>query len=194
MVVRAAKAALLAALLAVTCWEGSARADEIAVPVSLQADLLEKVVVYDRNLPARAGEQVTTLVLVKAGNDASRRAAGQLKVALEAKSQLAGLPHKVMSLDFLEPSAVANACRERRVSILFLTPGFSDAEISALAQALDGLDLLSVSAVPQHVAKGIVLGFDLVSGKPKLLVSLSRAQRQKVALSANVLRLMTVLP
>jgi hypothetical protein len=191
---RAARTAALAALLA--CWwrVGAVWAAEITVPVPLQADLLEKVAAYDRNLPARAGDRVVTLLLVKPGSDASQRAAAQLEAALEAKPTIAGLPHHVEPLQAADAAAIAESCRQRRAAILFVTPGFTEAEVAALGRALDGVDVLSVAAVPQHVAHGIVLGFDLVSGKPKLLVSLSQAQRQKVALSANVLRLMTVLP
>ena len=82
--------------------------------------------------------------------------------------------------------------KSRKPAIVYVTAGFSDAEYAAIGQALDGLDVLSVAAAAAAVRKGIVLGFDLVSGKPKLLVDLPRANRQHVSLSANVLRLMTV--
>src|SRR5438874_366246 len=52
--------------------------------------------------------------------------------------------------------------------------------------------LLTASAVASQVTLGIVLGFDLVSGKPKLLVHLGQARRQHVDLSAEVLKLMRV--
>jgi hypothetical protein len=38
----------------------------------------------------------------------------------------------------------------------------------------------------------VVLGFDLVSGRPKLLVNLTQAKKQKVDLAAEILKLMKV--
>src|SRR5258706_418637 len=52
--------------------------------------------------------------------------------------------------------------------------------------------VLRVAAVPDYVRDGIVLGFDVVSGRPKLLFNLPQAKLQKVALAASVLKLMTV--
>ena len=43
-----------------------------------------------------------------------------------------------------------------------------------------------------HVPKGAVLGFDLVSGKPKLLVHLTQAKKQNAAFKAEALKLMKV--
>ena len=45
---------------------------------------------------------------------------------------------------------------------------------------------------PDYVPGGIVLGFDVVSGRPKLLVHLTQAKRQNVALRAEALKLMRV--
>ncbi len=72
-----------------------------------------------------------------------------------------------------------------------VTPDF-DGELEALERALSGVDVLSVSAVPEYVSRGVVLGFELVSGKPKILLDLPRAKRQNVDFSASVLRLMKV--
>jgi len=52
--------------------------------------------------------------------------------------------------------------------------------------------VLSVGAVARYVQRGITLSFDLVDGKPKLLLGLGAANKQGVSLSGNVLTLMTV--
>lgn len=166
-------------------------AGDADVPAAVQAELLAKVAAYDRNLAARAGEQVRTLVVAKVGDAASARLAAQLKDALAGKSAIAGLPHAEETVAFESAAALASAVRQRRAAIVYLSSGFADAELEAIAAALDGVDVLTAGSA-SYVRKGVVLGFDLVSGKPKLVVDLPRANRQRVALSANVLRLMTV--
>jgi hypothetical protein len=167
-------------------------AEDIAVPVALQVELMVKVAAYDNNLPARAGDKVRVLVVTRPGSGDSTRAAAELTGALAGKATIAGLPHEETSVSFGDASALASACRSGHTAIVYLTPGFSEVEIADVARALEGVDVLSVSAVPGYVPRGIVLGFDLVSGKPKLLVHLTQARKQRVALSADVLKLMKV--
>jgi hypothetical protein len=169
-----------------------ARADEVAVPVALQVELLVKVASYDRNLASRAGPRLRTLILTKDKSDVSTRTAAQFKEALAGKGPVAGLDHEEEVVPFTTLPALVETCRTRRPAIIYVTAGFADGEYAAIGQALDGVAVLSVAAEASAVRKGIVLGFDLVSGKPKLLVDLPRAIRQHVDLSANVLRLMTV--
>lgn len=167
-------------------------ADEVAVPVALQVELLVKVAAYDNNMVARAGDRVRVLVVTRAGSGDSTRAAAELTGALAGKATIAGLPHEESAMIFGDAAALAQACRAGHTAIVYLTPGFSETEVSDVARALEGVDVLSVSAVPSYVPRGIVLGFDLVSGKPKLLVHLTQARKQRVALSADVLKLMKV--
>lgn len=186
------RAFLRAVVLAAVVASGSAGADEVAVPASMQAALLVKVAAYDRNLPARAGGNLRTLILVKAKSDESVRNAEEIKEALGNAGPIAGLEHVEELITFTSGAALAEACKAKKAAIVYVTAGLTDADHASIGQALEGVDVLSVAAAPGAVRKGIVLGFDLVSGKPKLLVDLPRAVRQNVALSANVLRLMTV--
>jgi hypothetical protein len=51
---------------------------------------------------------------------------------------------------------------------------------------------LTVAAIPDYVELGVVLGFDVLSGRPKLLVHLGQARRQHVDLRADLLKLARV--
>ncbi|HTN54529.1 MAG TPA: YfiR/HmsC family protein [Anaeromyxobacter sp.] len=169
----------------------AAGAEDVPVPVGLQAELLVMIAGHDRNLPARAGAEVRTLVLTKAG-DESAHAAAQFKAAAAAKPTVAGLPHVVEVAPFTTGPAVAELCRARHASIVYLTPGFTAADAAAIGKALEGESVLTASATPAMVKKGVVLGFDLVSGRAKLLVDLTQAAKQRVAFGPDVLALMAV--
>jgi pyruvate-formate lyase-activating enzyme len=179
----AAAAALLVAL--------PAAAEDVPVPAELQAELLFMIAGRDKNLAARAGDTVRTLIVTKPG-EASSRAAAQLKAAAGRKEKIAGLAHEETTLAYSGAAALAEACKARKISVLYLTPGFTPEEAAAIGQALESGDVLSVSAAPALVRKGVVLGFDLVSGRAKLLVDLTRAAKQHVAFPPEVLGLMAV--
>lgn len=167
------------------------RAEEAVLPIALQVELLVKVASYDRNFQQRAGERARIFIFTKPGNGDSARVAAQVEAGLARASEIGGLPHDEVVTPYRGAAEVANLCRAQRAAIVFFGPGFRD-DVAAIREALDGVDVLSVSAIPEYVEAGIVLGFDVASGRPELLVNLPQAKRQKVALRADVLRLMKV--
>ena len=185
---RAFLGAVIASVLG-TAKRGSA--EEVAVPTALQAELLAKVAGYDKNLPARAGEKVHVLIVTKPGDDESTRIAAQMERSLRDRAEIGGLAHDETTVTYSDSAALAQVVRSRKIAIVYLTPGLRD-EVGAIAKALAGVNVLSVGAHADYVPKGAVLGFDLVSGKPKLTVNLPQAKRQDVAFRAEVLKLMRV--
>jgi hypothetical protein len=169
-----------------------AHAEDVPVPINLQAELLFMMAAEDKNLPERAGEVVRVLVVVKPGEEAARAAAQFQAAAAAGKPKVAGLPHAEEVVQFSGATALAATCKARSASIVYLAPGFTGAEATAIGQALEGGNVLTASAEPGLVKKGVVLGFDLVAGRAKLLVDLTQAGKQRVSFSAEVLRLVAV--
>jgi hypothetical protein len=169
----------------------SARPEGIAVPIRLQAELLSKVASYDRNFEARTGERVRTLLLMKQGDPESSRAAAEMRSALSSIPTIGALPHEEELATFSTAPSLADMCRSRKVSILYLAPGFSE-QIETLRETMGALSLLSVGSLAEYVPNGIVLGFDIVSGRSKLLVNLTQARRQHIEFRAEILKLTKV--
>jgi hypothetical protein len=182
-------AALSCLLIALVSDRG--RTEEAALPIAIQVELLVKVASYDRNFQQRAGDRARIFIMTKPGNGDSERVAAQVEAGLARASEIGGLPHDEVVTPFRGAAELANLCRAQRAAIVFFGPGFRE-DVPAIREALDGVDVLTVSAIPEYVEAGIVLGFDVASGRPELLVNLPQAKRQKVALRADVLRLMKV--
>jgi hypothetical protein len=168
-----------------------ARAEDVTVPEGLQAELVAKIAAYDRGFAARAGDRAHVVILDKPDDADSARSAAHLEAALHALPDIGGLPHDETIVSFTGAAALPQLVRSRHAAIVYITPGFGP-DVAAIRAALDGVDVLSVSAIADYVPRGIVLGFDLVSGKPKLLVNLGQARRQHVAVMAEVLKMARV--
>jgi hypothetical protein len=168
-----------------------AEAQSMAVPVGTQADLLAKLAAFDRNFAARAGSKAVILLVTMPGNADSKKAALEMEAALKRLPKVGNLPHEEHIVTLTSATALADVVRARKAAIVYFGPGF-DKEIPALRDAFSSLDLLTVAGVPGYVPSGIVVGFDLVSGRPKLLVHLGQARKQNVSLPAPVLQLMKV--
>jgi hypothetical protein len=101
------------------------------------------------------------------------------------------LPHEEEIATYSDAPALAAMCRERKISILYVAPGFSQ-QVETLREKMSEFSLLTVGSVAEYVPNGIVLGFDLVSGRSKLLVNLTQARRQRVEFRAEILKLTKV--
>jgi hypothetical protein len=170
---------------------GAQAADEAVVPVDLQGTLLVKAATYDRNFAARAGARAVILIVVKGDNVASTRVAAQLRALFAKLNDIGGVSHEEMVVTYSDAASLAELCRLKHASIVFLCPGLAD-YIAAISDSLSGIDVLTAGAVAEYAAEGVVLAFDLVSGKPKILLNLSQAKKQHVAFVPEAMRLMTV--
>jgi len=152
-----------------------------------------KLAGYDRNFAARAGDKAIIILATMPGDAESNRAALELKGALSRLPKVGSLPHEEQVVNFSSAGALAETVRSRKAAIVYFGPGFGK-QIPAIRSAFSSLNVLTIGAVPDYVPAGIVLGFDLVSGRPKLLVNIEQAKKQQVSLPASVLKLMKVYP
>jgi len=168
-------------------------AQSMPVPTGAQAELVAKLAGFDRNFAARAGSKAVIILAAMPGDADSMSAALEMKAAFARLPTVCNLPHEELLVTLSSAGALADLVRAKHAAIVYLGPGF-DKQIPAIRDALSSLDVLSVGAIPGYVPAGIVLGFDLVSGRPKLLIQVVQARKQKVAFPASVLSLMKVYP
>lgn len=172
---------------------GEAAADDPTVPVTLQAELTCKVAKFDRNFAARAGDKAIVLIAYKRGGVDSERIAKQLKAAFEAQQALGGVSHEETLVAYTGPPALLAEAKRKKAALIIIAPGVSS-DAQAIAKVFEGYDGVTVSTSVEGVEQGIVLGFDLVSGKPKMLLNLEQARRQNADFRSEVLKLMKVYP
>ncbi len=182
----------LALACAAALWGNGAEAQPIDVPLRLQAELLSKVAAYDRSFAARAGERALVLIVVSPGSAESERTGAQISAELAVLSDLGGLPHAEETVSYTSARALAELVKARAPAVLIFSAALGD-QIEAIARALDGSSVLSVGVSASYVPRGAVLGFDVESGKPKLVVHLEQARRQQVAFRPELLRLARVI-
>ncbi|MFT3710208.1 MAG: YfiR family protein [Archangium sp.] len=171
---------------------GLPNADDPVVPAPLQAELLARVLRYDRAFPPPEGARAKVLV-VHRDTPTSEAFARQLMSSLGEQTTLGSVAHDEVLVRFTSADDLAKKVREEGVRVVVFAPGFVE-QAPAVSSALEGQHVLTVSATPSGVREGIVLGFDLVDGKPRMLLNLASSRRQQSDFRAEVLKLMTVVP
>jgi YfiR/HmsC-like len=178
-------------LLMGTLVPGRSWTEDLVVPARVQAELVGKLAAYDRNFMERAGGHVVIAIVAKPSEVDSARGASQIRAALKEVNLIAGLPHEEVMVPWTGARELAQLCAKRNVTIVYLAPGLTG-EIGSFAKELEGHNILTVACVLAYVAKGAVLGFELVSGRTKLVINLGQAKKQKVVFRAEVLKLMRI--
>jgi hypothetical protein len=171
----------------------SGNAQSMSVPTGAQAELLAKLAGFDRNFAGRAGGKAVVILAAMPGNAESMSAALEMKAALARIPKIGDLPHEEQIVSHGNAAALADVVRLKKAAIVYFGPGF-EKQVPQLREAFTNMNVLTVGGVPSYVPEGIVLGFDLVSGRPKLLVHLVQARKQNVSFPASVLNLMRVYP
>jgi hypothetical protein len=175
-------------LVLVACGGCAVLAGEPTVPVGRQVALMVATAGSDRNMASRAGGKVKVLVVSKGKDGPSQRIVSSFLSALGGEPRIAGLPHEESRASFTSPAALADTCRSERIAIVYLTPSL-DGDVAAIARALDGVSVMTVSGSADVVGRGVVIGFDLVSGRPQIVINLGQARKQSVHFDDAVLRL-----
>jgi hypothetical protein len=172
-------------------WPPAVRADQQRLPVALEAELVAKVLVYDRTFQQRAGAVARLLIVAKEKNANSLRVASQMRTALGNIGRIGGLPHEEIGVEFTTAKDLAELCTSKQIAVAYFGPGFDD-DLETIRTALDGHEVLTMGSVPQYVPRGIVLGFDVVAGYPKVLFNLTQARRQHISMTADLLKIARV--
>jgi hypothetical protein len=172
-------------------WWSAARAEAPAVPLQLQVELSNKVIEYVQQPPMSSLDRIRIGVVVKTSSPESMRAGAELKAAFDRVVLVGGRPHEQSIVVWSGATALAEKTRTGGFNVLYFTPGL-DAEIAGSAAALVGQRIMTIAAVDSFVASGIVLGFELVSGHPKMIFNLRQAKKHEVVLRASVMKLMRI--
>jgi hypothetical protein len=181
---------LLLALAGLVAWR-SALADTASVPLHLQVDLCTKIIEYIQEPALLSLDRVRIGIVVKSSSPESTRAGAELKAAFDRAVMAGGRPHEQSIVEWSSAQGLVDEARSRSLMVLYFTPGL-DAEIASSAAALVGRRIMTIGAVDSFVVSGVILGFELVSGHPKMVFNLKQAKKQEVVLRAAVMKLMRI--
>ncbi len=170
---------------------GLAWADTPTVPLQLQVELCNKIIEYVQEPAVLSLDRIRIGIVVKTGVPESMRAGAELKAAFDRAVIANGHAHEQSMVDWSNAKVLAEEARSRKLTVLYFTPGL-EAEIGPSAAALVGQRIITVGAVDSFVAQGVIVGFELVSGHPKMIFNLRQAKKQEIVLRAAIIKLMRI--
>jgi YfiR/HmsC-like len=165
--------------------------EDLEVPARIQVELVGKLASFNRTFAERAGANAVLAIVVNPGDAGSARAISQLAGALKEVPLIGGLPHAEVVVPWKGAANLVEVCTKQNVAIVYLAPGLPT-EVQSISKGFEGTKVLTVGSVVTYVGRGAVLGFELVSGRTKLVIDLAQARRQNVLFRAEALKLMRI--
>ncbi|MEO7998836.1 MAG: YfiR/HmsC family protein [Gemmatimonadaceae bacterium] len=166
-----------------------AHAQEMELPVSIQVPLFLKVIAFDR----QQNQQVdVSLVVGVAYQSGFRVSATTREEVVQLLRNSRERKVRVVVID-LDKEDLAEVLQQQHVTVLYVSPvrSYSIADIAAAAAAAKAI---TVTGVPSYVEQGLSVGARLQSDRPKLLVNLLAARRSGADFTAELLKMVEVVP
>lgn len=165
-------------------------ADADEVPIELQAQLLSKMTTYVKGLAPAGATSLKVLVVYPAGapDAPPTRSAKAMAQAVASVGKMGNLTAESKTTAFTDVKAFQAALATEQPQVVYVTGDHDAKSVALVAQALKGSAVLSVSGTRSHVELGVVLGFAVAEGRPRVLVNLKQAREQEIVFHNGLLR------
>ncbi|HEX6277181.1 MAG TPA: YfiR family protein [Polyangiaceae bacterium] len=174
--------------LVVAGFSSIAAAESPTAPASVQAQIITRILPFERSFAARSGGSVVIVIVERSKDADSASASIQLAKALDDIGSVGGRALRVQTVPYASAASLVAESKKRGALVVYVTPGLAG-EVPAIASAFVESGVLTVAAVESYVSRGAVLGVEVADGKPRMSINLSQAKKQKLDFPSAVLKL-----
>jgi len=157
-----------------------AAADEL--PTTLQVQLLAKTGSYITSLAP--GETGAVKVLVVHPGASPSRNAEAVASGVNQTAQVGKFRAEAKLMPF---SGLRAALAAEKPQLIWVAAEMDEKSVEGIIEACGTSPIVTVSPVAAHVRLGVILGFELVEAKPRILVHLKQAKVQNVVFLSGLL-------
>jgi hypothetical protein len=177
--------------LVVAGFSSIASAEAATAPATVQAQIVTRILPFERGFAGRAGNSITIVIAERANDADSASAATQIAKALSDIGAIGGKPLRTHTVTYGGAAGLVAESKKRGAIVVYLAPGLAG-EVSGIALAFVESGVLTVAAVESYVKRGTVLGVEVADGKPRMSINLGQARKQKLDFPSAVLKLARV--
>ena len=165
-----------------------------AVPPTLQAAILAKMLSYDRALKPRVGASIDIGVVFKASDKASEESATALLAAFEAMGTrtIQGLPLHASRHAYKDPAQLAQWLKADGIDLVYVTEGLGKERDAIRAAAVEA-KAVTAGTDRAQVEAGLAVAVVLRGTTPRILVNVASTQAVGMSLDPKLLELSDVI-
>jgi hypothetical protein len=177
--------------LVIGAFTSAAAAEAPSAPASVQAQIVTRILPFERGFAGRAGSSIAIVIAERAKDADSASAATQIAKALADIGSIGGKQLRTHTVIYSGAAGLVAESKKRGALVVYLTPGLAG-DMPAIATAFVESGVLTVAAIESYVPRGAVLGVEVADGKPRMSINLAQARKQKLDFPSAVLKLARV--
>ncbi len=168
-------------------------AQEMAIPVKIQFPLFLKIMVFDRNLKARVGDEIVIGIIYQGRFKRSLKARNEF-VNIMAESSIKkveDIPIRQVSIDVDEVN-LKNAVSDSEIDVLYITPvrALEMEKVTSLSRARQ---ITTLTGVPDYIESGVSVGVGTKGQNPRIIINLPAAKAEGADFSSGLLNLAKII-
>lgn len=173
-------------------WTTISWSQEMAVPVKVQFPLFLKILVFDRNLKERVGNEIVVGIVYQRKFKRSLKTRDEFVDVMKKSpiKKVEDIPIRQVSIDVDEVD-LDSAVSKNKVDILYIAP-VRALEMEKITNLSRDKKILTLTGVPDYVDSGLTVGIGTKGRKPRIIINLPAAKAEGVDFSSGLLNLAKV--
>lgn len=165
-------------------------AQTMTVEADRQVQILLKVLTYDRQFEAKAGQRLKIGIVYVSSDDASRKAADEIGTTLKsyADKPIKKIPFSFVMIAYTTPGAVEQTIKAEGIGLLYVAPG-NTKHLADLVRISQQHKITTATGVLDYVTKGIAIGVGIERDKPRIHINLASCKSEGSEFDASLLQI-----
>jgi hypothetical protein len=149
------------------------------------AQLMARSIGYDKNLKARAGEQLVIALVYEEADAASKAHCASMEAAFGALRgvRVQGIPIDIVSLAYSK--SFAEDAKKKALDVVYVCPNVK--AISDITAQSQKLKLLTIAGEPADIERGLTLSATQDGERVVLVINRASAQAENVVFAEQIL-------
>ena len=165
-------------------------AQTMTVDADRQVQILLKVLTYDRQFEAKAGQKLKIGIVYVAADPESVKAADEIGTTLKAYGDkpIKRIPFSFVMIKYTTPAAVEQEIKSEGIGLLYIAPG-NTKNVGDLIRISQQHKITTATGVLDYVAKGIAIGVGIERDKPRIHINLASSKSEGSEFDASLLQI-----
>lgn len=172
---------------------GALFAQDITVPIDVQAELFIKVCSFDRALKSQTRKEIVIGVLYQKHYVRSLNTKERFIASVNGMSQaeINGTPVRCVGID-AESMGWPEKAKAEKLDLLYVCP-LRAFNIENIVQYSRNDEVCTLTGVPEFVYHGITIGLDIIGERPQILINIISSKLERRNFSSRLLNLAKII-
>ena len=183
---------IILVFMSLLLWTTRLGAQDMPVPVGVQAALFPKILTFDRNLNGETDNGLVIGVVYQKKFRTSLNVKETFMDALSSAKKRNMLHFHCVPIDISDHTNLEDVISQNKIDILYIAP-VRAIEIETITSVSRARKITTLTGVPDYVELGLAVGIGIKGEKPRIIINLPAAKAEGADFKSLLLRMAKVI-